>query len=93
MMVLLATKIGAHRDGEKELLNGAPIVTDQLWPEPNISTFAAGKAKTHHDVEVVDGSVLVLTLHNQYSFHSRGPGLQAANRSQDFLSTIRAFGD
>ena len=84
-------KIGAHRDDEKELLEGAPIITISFG-ESRIFRLRRWKEQAIHDIEVADASVLVLPYATNMAFTHEVPA--SKRRTGRRISvTIRAFGD
>ena len=93
----LGHKIGAHRDDEQELVAGAPIVTISFgerrtfrlrrWRGENKDRDGD---RQRHDIEVTDGSVLVLPYATNMAFTHEVPASkrQAGRR---ISVTVRAF--
>ena len=102
----LGHKIGAHRDDEKELLVGAPILTisfgenrtfrlrpwqGQLRTNPGAPLGDGPQARPRHDIEVADASVLVLPYATNMAFTHEVPA--SKRRTGRRISvTVRAFG-
>lgn len=86
----LGHKIGPHRDDEKELIAGAPIVTISFG-ERRTFRLRRWQGKDVRDIEVTDGSVLVLPHDTNIAFTHEVP---ASKRlvGRRISVTMRAFG-
>lgn len=86
----LGHKIGPHRDDEKELIVGAPIITisfgeTRVW---RLRPWRAGASR--HDIEVGDGSVLVLPWDTNMTFTHEVPSSKR-HAGRRISVTVRAF--
>jgi alkylated DNA repair dioxygenase AlkB len=68
----LGHKIGPHRDAEKELVVGAPIITISFG-ETRSFRLRPYKGRAVHDIEVADNSVLVLPYATNLAFTHEVP--------------------
>jgi len=85
----LGHKMGAHRDAEKELVAGAPIVTISFG-ETRTFRFRRWKGRDIRNLEVVDNSVLVLPYATNLAFTHEVPA--SKQRTGRRISvTMRAF--
>jgi alkylated DNA repair dioxygenase AlkB len=85
----LGHKIGPHRDAEKELVAGAPIITISFG-ETRTFRLRRWKGRDIHDVEVADNSVLVLPYATNIVFTHEVPA--SKQRTGRRISvTLRAF--
>ena len=85
----LGHKMGAHRDDEKELVAGAPIVTISFG-EARTFRLRRWKGRDRHDIEVADNSVLVLPYATNIAFtHEVPASKQGIGRR--ISVTLRAF--
>ena len=86
---VLGHRIGAHRDDEKELLVGAPIVTISFG-ERRMFRLRRWQGEGRHDIEITDASVLVLPHATNLAFTHEVP---ASKRlvGRRISVTIRAF--
>jgi alkylated DNA repair dioxygenase AlkB len=87
----LSHRIGAHRNVEKELVVGAPIVTISFG-ESRIFRLRKWKGDGGYDIEVSDGSVLVIPYDTNMAYTHEVPASKA-NRGRRISVTIRAFTD
>jgi alkylated DNA repair dioxygenase AlkB len=87
----LGHKIGAHRDDEKELIAGAPIITISFG-ESRTFRLRRWKGKDRYDIVVRDGSVLVLPYATNMVFTHEVPASKQ-HVGRRISVTIRAFGD
>ncbi|HSR81908.1 MAG TPA: alpha-ketoglutarate-dependent dioxygenase AlkB [Hyphomicrobiaceae bacterium] len=86
----LGHKIGAHRDDEKELVAGAPIITISFG-ETRTFRLRRWKGRDRHDIEVADNSVLVIPYATNIDFTHEVPA--SKQRTGRRISvTLRAFG-
>jgi alkylated DNA repair dioxygenase AlkB len=85
----LGHKIGPHRDNEPELIVGAPIVTISFGEARTFRLRSLMDRKVH-DIEVTDGSVLILPHTTNLAFTHE---VAASKRRQGRRTsiTIRAF--
>ena len=85
----LGHKMGAHRDDEKELVAGAPIITISFG-EARTFRLRRWKGRDRHDIEVADNSVLVLPYATNIAFtHEVPASKQGIGRR--ISVTLRAF--
>mgnify|MGYP001491136046 CR=1 FL=1 len=87
----LGHKIGPHRDDEKELIAGAPIVTISFG-ESRTFRLRRWKGRDVHDIEVEDNSVLVLPHATNMAFTHEVPASKR-RLGRRISVTVRAFGD
>jgi alkylated DNA repair dioxygenase AlkB len=85
----LGHKIGAHRDDEKELVAGAPIITISFG-ETRTFRLRRWKGCNRHDIEVVDNSVLVLPHATNIAFTHEVPASKQ-RMGRRISVTVRAF--
>jgi alkylated DNA repair dioxygenase AlkB len=85
----LGHKIGAHRDDEKELVAGAPIITISFG-ETRTFRLRRWKGCDRHDIEVVDNSVLVLPHATNIAFTHEVPASKQ-RMGRRISVTVRAF--
>ena len=85
----LGHKIGAHRDDEKELVAGAPIITISFG-ETRTFRLRRWKGCDRHDIEVVDNSVLVLPHATNVAFTHEVPASKQ-RMGRRISMTVRAF--
>ena len=85
----LGHRIGPHRDAEKELVVGAPIITISFG-ETRTFRLRRCKGRETHDIEVADNSVLVLPYATNIAFTHEVPA--STQRTGRRISvTLRAF--
>jgi len=85
----LGHKMGAHRDDEKELVAGAPIITISFG-EARTFRLRRWKGRDRHNIEVADNSVLVLPYATNIAFtHEVPASKQGIGRR--ISVTLRAF--
>jgi alkylated DNA repair dioxygenase AlkB len=86
----LGHRIGPHRDDEKELFSGAPIVTIGFGESRmfRLRKYKGGGT----DIEVTDGSVLVIPYDTNKAYTHEVPAPKA-KRGRRISVTIRAFTD
>jgi alkylated DNA repair dioxygenase AlkB len=87
----LGHKIGPHRDDEKELVTGAPIITMSFGETRTFRLRRWRGCRNIHDIEVVDNSVLVLPYATNMGFTHEVPTFKR-HPGQRISVTIRAFG-
>ena len=87
----LGHKIGPHRDVEKELLFGAPIVTISFG-ETRLFRMRPWKRQAKTDIEVTDSSVLVLPHETNLAFTHEVPASKRQS-GRRISVTIRSFMD
>ena len=85
----LGHRIGPHRDGEKELIAGAPIVTISFG-EARVFRLRRCKGQDVHDIEVADASVLVLPYPTNMAFTHEVPAFKR-HTGRRISVTVRAF--
>ena len=86
----LGHKIGAHRDDEKELLAGAPIVTISFGENRTFRLRRWKERDNGHDIKVADASVLVLPYATNMAFTHEVPASKRLT-GRRISVTIRAF--
>jgi len=85
----LGHKMGAHRDDEKELVAGAPIITISFG-EARSFILRRWKGRDRHDIEVADNSVLVLPYATNIAFTHEVPASKQ-RMGRRISVTLRAF--
>jgi len=85
----LGHKIGAHRDAEKELVAGAPIITISFG-ESRTFRLRRWKGRDIHDIEVTDNSVLILPYATNVAFTHEVPATKQRT-GRRISVTLRAF--
>jgi alkylated DNA repair dioxygenase AlkB len=85
----LGHRIGPHRDAEPELVEGAPIVTISFG-EARTFRLRALRDRRAHDIEVTDGSVLILPYATNIAFTHEVPASKK-RRGRRVSVTVRAF--
>lgn len=85
----LGHKIGAHRDDEKELVPGAPIITISFG-ETRTFRLRRWKGRDLYDIEVADNSVLVLPYATNIAFTHEVPASKQ-RMGRRISVTLRAF--
>jgi alkylated DNA repair dioxygenase AlkB len=85
----LGHKIGAHRDDEKELVAGAPIITISFG-ETRTFRLRRWKGRDSHDIEMADNSVLVLPYATNIAFTHEVPASKQ-RMGRRISVTLRAF--
>jgi len=85
----LGHKMGAHRDDEKELVAGAPIVTISFG-EARTFRLRRWQGRDRHDIEVADNSVLVLPYATNIAFTHEVPASKQ-RMGRRISVTLRAF--
>ena len=85
----LGHKIGAHRDNEKELIAGAPIITISFG-ETRTFRLRRWKGRHIHDIEVANNSVLVIPYTTNIAFTHEVPASKQ-RRGRRVSVTLRAF--
>lgn len=85
----LGHKIGAHRDNEKELIAGAPIVTISFG-QTRTFRLRRWKGRDSHDIEVANNSVLILPHATNIAFTHEVPSSKQW-MGRRISVTLRAF--
>ena len=88
---MLGHRIGPHRDDEKELVKGAPIVTISFG-ETRTFRLRRWKGEDGSDIEVTDGSVLVIPYDTNKAYTHEVTAPKEA-KGRRISVTIRAFRD